>query len=146
MQVLSSIVLTVTKLFLTLVLILALLIVRGFRLNRESALFGADHSVWVCQADTFSITIDPSQTDSSKDDVTLVIGAGEPIALMEIGVGWESRDVFLYPACDGWAPGGKGHVLSFTPFYFADTAICINVKSIYPEIAEKPFLIFKRID
>ena len=104
------------------------------------------------------IAIDPSTNklvfDGIKKETTLIMENGDAIALTPQNRNIE-RSIKYYVGNNNWYWSDEAHpmesnapAVSFMPYYFLNGryAVCLRVESIYPEIAEKPFLIFKRID
>ena len=110
-------------------------------------------SSWVCETDGFCIYV--QETDGRWPRETTLIGEnGEAIALTPQNRNIE-RYIKYYVGNNNWYWSDEAHpmesnapAVSFTPYYFLNGryAVCVRVESIYPEINEKPFLIFKRID
>ena len=114
-----------------------------------------DHSecVWVCETDTFSILIETQESGPSK--AWLTPAGCEPIELTPSAepirryCSYYEGDGAWYWSQDIEHPSEhNAPAVSFMPYYFFNGryAVCLLVDSIYQEIAEKPFLIFKRVD
>ena len=110
-------------------------------------------SSWVCETDGFCIYV--QETDGRWPcETTLIMENGDAIALTPQNRNIE-RSIKYYVGNNNWYWSDEAHpmesnapAVSFMPYYFLNGryAVCLRVESIYPEIAEKPFLIFKRID
>ena len=117
---------------------------------------GLDSSSWVCTEDSFEISI--LGANKGPAEVQLTRADGTTVSLTHIGTYPQAlvRDCHFYDGTGAWYWDGEGGgpweespcCLYFTPYYLirGNYALCLNVESIYPEIAEEPFLIFKRID
>ena len=109
--------------------------------------------VWVCETDAFTMLIETQESGPAKAWMTPadckpieLTPSAEPIrrycSYYEGDGAWYWSQDMEHPS-EHNAPA-----VSFMPYYFLNGryAVCLRVESIYPEIAEKPFLIFKRID
>jgi len=112
----------------------------------------ADNS-WVCETDSFCIFV--QDTDGQElCETTLIRENGEVIVLTPQNRNIE-RYIRYYEGDNSWYWSDEAHpmesqqtAIGFLPFYFLNgrCAVCLRVDSIYQEIAQKPFLIFKRVD
>ena len=122
----------------------------------EYEVHGLDSSSWICAENNFEISI--LGANKGPAEVLLTRADGTTVSLTHIGVYPQAlvRACHFYEGTGAWYGDGESGgpweenpcCLYFIPYYSlgGDYALCLSVESIYPEIAEKPFLIFKRID